>query len=300
MSSSVQSDFFFKTLPFGRVFTLKSYAKINLSLLVFQLNKEGYHPICSVFQEVSLYDILTVKIIPQQICSLTSNHDHFPLDHTNLLSQVYLKMKSHINYGLEINVVKNIPMGGGLGGGSSNAAALILFLVSFFKLKYTMKQLLQLAKSFGADIPFFLRGGTQLVRGIGDKLTPLVTKKRQYYVLIIPGIKIKTLDIFKLFDQQQSASVPIKTPKSILKSYIGPNSLRDTLFNFNPFFYELESRLSQFQTPQIQLSGTGSTLFFVVTKWSEAVVWEKRLSLAFKDCIIKAVKPIQRGSDLEF
>lgn len=296
-----------KTLPLlGRVFELKSYAKLNLSLLVFKPKKNGYHPICSVFQEISLHDSLQIQLIPEKKCSIESTLPHFPTDHTNLLHQVYSKLKNNINYGMKITVTKNIPMGSGLGGGSSNAGTLLTFMTTLFKLNYTPKQHQHIAKSLGADIPFFLNGGTQLIRGIGEKCTPLPTKKRQYYVLIIPKIHTETTTVYTHYDQQPSLPLPIKTPKSILKHYTGPNTLKETLYQLNPTFKTLEMTLRQLNTPPIQLSGTGSTLFFIVTKWSTAIEWKKTLTKVLTnsltksgiDCQIHAVKPIQKQPPL--
>ncbi len=273
---------------------LKSYAKLNLSLLVFKANKQNYHPICSVFQEISLSDHISITVITKKECILKCNHPEFPLDQRNLLQQVYSKMKHKIKYGLIIKIKKNIPIGGGLGGGSSNAACLIMFINSFFQLNYSDQKLYGIGKSIGADIPFFLKGGTQLVRGIGQKTSTLKTKKNQYYVLIIPPINISTKTIFNLYDKEKNLLLPTKTPKKILKSYLGKNSLKKTVFNFNTTFKELTTQLESYNTPPVYLSGTGSTLFFVVKRWKEAISWEKNLSKIFNDCIIKAVKPIKK------
>jgi len=273
-------------------FKVVAYAKLNLSLLVFHPNKKGYHPICSVFQEISLHDQLTIQVIPEKTCLFQSNSPHFPTDQTNLLYQVYNKFKHHLSHGLHITVNKKIPMGSGLGGGSSNAAALITFINTFFKLNTSSIYQRSIAKSLGADIPFFLTGGTQLVRGIGEKCTPLPTKKNQYYVLIMPQIHSNTKSVFKHYDQQKELKFPIKTPKSILENYMGPNDLKDTVYHLNPIIKRLENVLHQLNTPPIQLSGTGSTLFFTVSSWSHAIKWEKNLTTILDNCIVKAVKPI--------
>jgi len=286
----------------GRVFTLRSYAKLNLSLLVYKPNKSGYHPICSVFQEISLSDQLKIQFTSQKDCVIRSNDGDLPTDHTNLLAQVYYQFKSIIPYGMLIDLQKNIPIGGGLGGGSSNAGALIRFLIQSFSLSYSDQQQIRLAKSLGSDIPFFLKGGTQLVRGIGEKCQRLPAKAGQFYVLVIPDISINTAAIFHHYDcdRQKNPLLPAtRTPQSILRYYKGPNTLKETVFRQYPLLKDVEDQLLALGTPEIHLSGTGSTLFFYTSTWKSALQWKERLTNQLKSCTVTncqiyAVKPIRR------
>ena len=280
------------TLHSGREFTLRSFSKLNLSLLVYAINKSGYHPICSVFQEVSLHDTLFIRVIDDKQCILKCDDPAFPCDHRNLLVKVFESLKAYMDFGFMITVKKQVPIGGGLGGGSSNAATFIRFLVRHCKLPYTPDQLIPFAKSFGADVPFFLDGGMQLVRGIGDRLRHIDPTEARYFVLILPSLKISTKMVFNAYDVFNLPPKASKTPKAIIQYQLGDNMLRETVFKLYPKLESICQQFEQLGCPTIRLSGTGSTLFFVVSSWQEAKNWELKLNKQVNNCTVIAVKPV--------
>jgi 4-diphosphocytidyl-2-C-methyl-D-erythritol kinase len=249
---------------------LKSFAKLNLSLLVFRpRKKDGYHPLCSVFQTISLYDELNIKILPHQkgVFKLRCSNPEVPVDEKNLLTKLYLRLKAKIPFGLQIYLKKNIPMGGGLGGGSSNAAVFLQFLNQYVPLNYTKKQLVSFALSFGADIPFFLEGGTSLVRGIGEKLKSIKPGPYKYFVLINPQLHLDTKQIYQAFDQDLATTKnPGRTPKDILKKQVGENSLKPIVFRQHKLFQELEHKIKSLGYP-LYMTGSGSSLFIPLKKF---------------------------------
>src|SRR3989339_93845 len=143
-------------------FSINTYAKINLSLLIYRPRKDGYHPLCSVFQNISTHDTLFIEIKEKPGIELTCEHSFVPVNENNILWKIYdaLKTKKQLSFGLKIKINKNIPIGAGLGGGSSNAAGLLCFLNSFANLNLSENELIKFGVKYGADIPFFISGGT--------------------------------------------------------------------------------------------------------------------------------------------
>ena len=175
-----------------------SNAKINLGLNVLNKRKDGYHNLHSLFVEIELADELLFT--PSEMYQLTAEGDqtkNLPLDENNLITQAYQLIRGKIeNVRTEyaIHIKKQIPMGGGLGGGSSNAATTLRALNELWKMKLSQDSLELLGAKLGADIPFFIRGSVQLIEGIGDILTPQNPKFLidLYFLLIVPPIHIAT------------------------------------------------------------------------------------------------------------
>ncbi|MDK2885985.1 MAG: 4-diphosphocytidyl-2-C-methyl-D-erythritol kinase [Thermosipho sp. (in: thermotogales)] len=163
---------------------LRAYAKINLFLDVLGKREDGYHEIISLFQNISLYDRLIISKIDNGI-EIKSNIN-LP---NNILYKVWEIFRNKIktpNYGFKIELEKNIPIEAGLGGGSSDAAAFIKFLGDEFNVP--KEQLILLAAEVGSDVPFFLEGGTAIIKGRGEIIEKL---------LPIKGYKVKILSMNK-------------------------------------------------------------------------------------------------------
>ena len=168
-------------------------AKINLFLEVRNRRKDNYHNIVSVMQTVSLYDRISIDAHPSKL-SLTCRGADLPVDSRNLAMRaaVALKKKTGVSCGAAITLEKDIPLGAGLGGGSSDAAAVLKGLISLWNIRMSHRTLVALAATLGADVPFFLAGGRARATGIGDRLTPLPVKRKQWYILINPGFPVST------------------------------------------------------------------------------------------------------------
>jgi 4-diphosphocytidyl-2-C-methyl-D-erythritol kinase len=148
-------------------------AKINLYLAVLRQLRNGYHAIDSVMQTVSLCDIVTLRPLRSGI-RVSSNKKISNTLFDNLAfkaAELFFRVRPGIKYGVEINIDKNIPMSAGLGGGSADAAAVLVGLNLMFHAKLTEQELCALGLSLGADVPFCLMGGTQRARGIGEIIT---------------------------------------------------------------------------------------------------------------------------------
>lgn len=153
----------------------KSAAKINLSLDVTGKLSNGYHTIESVFQTVGIYDIIDIQISENKNISLECNLPEIPCNEKNIAYKAALLFKemSGIDFGCHIKISKNIPSQAGLGGGSSDGACILYILNKLLNTNYSFEEMLPYASKLGADVPFFLMGGTAFAEGIGEKLTRL-------------------------------------------------------------------------------------------------------------------------------
>ncbi len=173
---------------------VKSNAKINLTLSVYGANDDGYHNLFSVMQTIGLYDTITVQ--EHDLISVTS--DNAPCGEENIC---YKAAKAFSRFGgARIHIEKRIPLAAGLGGGSSNAAAVLLALNRIYGKPFSDERLIKIALSLGSDVPLFLKGGTMLVDGVGEKLSPI--KPLSCGIVIIKdGIKSSTGEMYKNLDK---------------------------------------------------------------------------------------------------
>ncbi len=179
-----------------------SYAKINLGLEVLDLRSDGYHELRTLFQTIDLHDDITLSRRRSGIV-VRCDHPGVPTDATNLAARAAsaLARYGRVTQGVEINITKRIPVAGGLGGGSSNAAATLLGLDRFWGLGLGPAGLHPMARRLGADVPFFLLGGTALGLGRGDEVYPLHRQIRGHVVLVDAGRPVSTAAVFRRVDQ---------------------------------------------------------------------------------------------------
>jgi len=165
-----------------------SYAKLNLFLDVIGRGEDRYHNIVSLVQEISLYDTIKVRFIKRGF-KLNSTKA-LPSDNTLYRAYNAFKKKFKLDFGLQMKLIKRIPVGAGLGGGSSNAATLLRILGERFNID--KEDLLKVAKDVGSDVPFFLYGGTALVEGKGEFITPLDDLPEYGVILFVPKVRVNT------------------------------------------------------------------------------------------------------------
>jgi 4-diphosphocytidyl-2-C-methyl-D-erythritol kinase len=175
-----------------------SPAKINLFLQVVGKRSDGYHELISLMTCVSLYDILTFDFSAKNT-RITCSHPQVPEDESNLvLKAVRVFEQAYDRCGqIDINLAKNIPVAAGLGGGSSNAAAVLAVLNRYYGYPFTSGQLSAMGLTIGADVPFFLFNKPALVSGIGEKITPYERVGVYHVLLINPGIQVSTAWVYR-------------------------------------------------------------------------------------------------------
>ena len=174
----------------------KSYAKLNLSLYVGRPEQSGRHPISSIFQSIDFCDhieISSATTTSLEFISATS------IPSENTCSNILSELAPHLKKKWDIKIKKNIPQGSGLGGGSSNAATLLMALIQLENIQLSINEQVNICATIGSDVPFFLTTGRALVSGTGEKITPLTNQPR-WVVLICPNIHCDTGKVYRMFD----------------------------------------------------------------------------------------------------
>ncbi len=247
--------------------TVSAPAKVNMGLRVLHLRRDGYHNIHTVFQELEYSD--TVTLVRRSAgWGFTSNVPWVPIDEANLCVQAYLLVKERFPAlpGMEIILHKRIPLQSGLGGGSSDGAAVLKGLNRLFALGLREEALEDLGRELGADVAFFIRGGTQLGEGIGDRLTPLSEGIQGTFLLVIPEISIVTRWAYEALKK------PLETPgdkpnfADLLKREPIPfplfeNDFEQVVFSAHPEIGLIKDQLLRHGARFASLSGSGSTVF---------------------------------------
>jgi len=254
----------------------KSFAKINLFLDVIEKLKNGYHNIRSIFSEISVYDIIRYKKNNLGILRYFDEKKKLPDDNLlNKAGNVFLDFYNHIVFGIDFYINKMIPIGGGLGGGSSNAASILKILNKEWSKKLGNNDLIRLSKMIGADVAFFINGGIQKVEGIGDKTEPiLINNKLDLKLLFIyPDIAVSTQHAYKLIDDYKLNynnklnfnkyealldGLKFYNYSKIIKNIY--NKFEDVIFKEYPVIAEAYNNIMNTNADRVFMTGSGSTL----------------------------------------
>lgn len=229
---------------------VRSYAKINWSLRVTGRRADGFHDLETVFQAVSLYDTLTFT--PAETLTLTCDDPSIPTDGTNLVLRAARALGAPP---VAIHLGKRIPAGGGLGGGSSNAATTLVTLARMFALN---TPLAELALSLGSDVPFFLAGGTAYATGRGEVLTALPHAAGTPLLLLMPEERVLTKEAFAGL-RRFSAPIGIERASRLLAEDL-VNDFEESVFAKLPRLAALKQRLIAAGAAWAGMSGSGSTI----------------------------------------
>jgi len=260
---------------------VRSFAKINLGIEILGKRQDGYHELRTLFQTVDLYDDLVFKLSPEDQILLKGDNPAVTWDSRNLIYRAaqIIRRKADVFFGVEIHVQKNIPVGAGLGGGSSNAAVTLFVLNKLWNLRLSDSELLDTAKRLGADVPYFLKGGLCLGTGIGDVLTPQEEKDPFFCLLVFPGFSIITGDIYRRYQPALTSSRKESKIIEFLKSRdfsLLNNGLEETILRHYPQLKTIKTLLSSLGAEMSQVSGTGSAVYgvFFDKKRAETAVGE--------------------------
>ena len=236
--------------------SLKLYcpAKLNLNLSVLGKRVDGMHEINTRFQLINLFDEMMIKRTSNQSISVKANLGPSIEDSNNLVFTAIKLLSDHIGKKIncEVEIIKNIPLGGGLGGGSSNAAAALIGINFLFKLGLSAEELMQLGKKLGADVPFFIFGKNAFASGIGEILKEESKHLDDKYLLLFPQIHSSTKELFSQWDDLNKSaqeSILINEENSFLPIFLNQNQ------DIKIIFHEL------CECNSFKLSGTGSTIF---------------------------------------
>lgn len=274
---------------------LNSYGKLNLYLEVLNKRKDNYHNIKTVFERIGFSDTITLKSRPDKKINITCNLASLPRGPSNLAyrSAYLLQNTFKVNKGVDIKIIKRIPVGAGLGGGSSNAASVLIGLNKLWRLNLRQAKLAKLAGKIGSDASFFIYN-TPFAQGDlrGDRIRPLkmLSDTRLWHILIVPEIKVSTPFIYKKWDEfKQKAG--LTRPRSNVKMLIQAlkknslslasqalfNSLEEVSAKLYPQINCIKEKLHRLGVKSVLMSGSGPAVFGVVSSRKEAVFLYRQL-----------------------
>lgn len=254
--------------------TLLSPAKVNLTLEVLGKRLDGYHEIRSIMQPVDLFDEVTVTMTEEQGIKISSSGIEIPGGEDNLAwkaAEVYLR-ECGLDTGVSIFIKKKIPPGSGLGGGSSNAAAVLIGLNRLTDL-LPEEKLFGLSPLLGADVAFFLRSVASVAEGIGERISVIKDFPLFYYVILCPNLHVSTVDVYTKWDEMYAGKQTERTPSDIdelierykIESGDFPlrNDLEDPAFELYPQIKSFKQILSSLDVRNVLMSGSGSAVYAV-------------------------------------
>lgn len=242
----------------------KAYAKVNLTLAVGEKRLDGYHEVVSVMQRVSLCDTLTAEQTREGI-TLTCSDPALPSGEENLAHRAasLFFRETGIAGGAALTLEKRIPSQAGLGGGSSDAASALLALRKLYAPALPDTELETMAAALGSDVPFFIRGGTQLATGRGEVLSPLPPLTDGWFVIVKPTESFSTPAMYRRLDELPPACTPPLPP---LQG--GLPALAAGLFNrfeaaipAGSAVWDIKAQLAAYGALASLLSGSGSAVF---------------------------------------
>lgn len=252
---------------------LRAPAKINLYLEVVGRRPDGYHNIESIMQTVSLYDRLIIETRPGGALSMECSDPGLPVDERNLVMRAAVALKAALGTakGAHIRLEKQVPMGAGLGGGSSDAAACLNGLLSLWGESLPHEQLVAIGAKLGADVPFFLKGGCAIASGIGEVLEPLSPVPAATVILVNPGFPVATPGVYRGLRFPLTNVQKINRITNLLHSGLpvtewGPclfNRLEEVVLPQYPQIRRIKDELARLGAFSL-MSGSGSTVFGIV------------------------------------
>jgi len=274
----------------GGFVQMRAFSKINLILDVVKKRTDGYHELRSIMQTLALHDTITIEIMEENteesLEGLKENPESFilscddqalPVDNRNLVTKAakYIIEEYNITQPIRIQLEKRIPQAAGLGGGSSDCAATMVGLDKLFNLNIPLHSggqcthsLMSIGKGFGADVPFFLLGGTALAEGIGEQLTPLSPHPHCWVVLACPDIHVSTAEIFGKWKSGITSHSNITSMIQAIElgdvrkisDYFG-NDFTQITTGLHPSVHILIKEMKSQGALNASMSGTGPTVF---------------------------------------
>ena len=255
-------------------------AKVNLFLEVCGRRPDGFHEIDTVFQAVTLYDRLTVTPAADVSLAVTGACADVPADGRNHVVRAAEALRARVGAtaGAHVALEKGIPAGGGLGGGSSDAAATLVALNRLWDAELNCDDLLALAGGLGSDVAFFIRGATAHGRGRGERLDPIVTALVLWYVILWPGVPTSTAEAYRRLDAR--ACDGARSPDALIDALLADdpagvgaaafNRFEEILPDLNPTVARSLTHVRETGPPAAHLAGSGSAVFGIFDREDRA------------------------------
>jgi len=246
---------------------LRAFAKINLDLRILHPRADGYHEIRTIFQTISLADSIDVDFTPARRTKIEIDGDIEIPDNLIVKAAGLALNAMRANAEVRFRLRKRIPMGAGLGGGSSDAAAVLLALPALAQRPLPMARLMELAAQLGSDVPFFLLGGRAVAVGRGTELYPLPDAPPRAGLLIAPGLHVSTAAAYRALsprltsESQQNKIVSFQSLAWDNSGVAGANDFETVVFEQFPQLAAWKQRLVKLGADPAMMTGSGSALF---------------------------------------
>ena len=279
--------------------TLKSRAKINLSIDVLGKRQDGYHLVEMIMQTIDLYDLIEINEKDNDQITIKSTSDEIPLDCNNLVYKAanLIKKTFNINKGVEIHIKKNIPVAAGMAGGSSNAAAALVGLNKLWNLNLSNQQLEKIGLKLGADVPFCINGGAVLASGIGEELTPIKGLTKDVCILVCkPDLFVSTKEVYECIDSKDIDKRP--NNKFLIECLKNEDTrqLAENMFNVlegvtmdkHPVIQQIKDIMTNNRALGAMMSGSGPTVFGLYENKEDAYMCKSILENQFKQTFVVA------------
>ena len=241
-----------------------SFAKINLDLRVLSKRPDGFHELRTVFQTISLADRIDIQYLPGRTAFVTITGNVDIPDNLMVRAADAIMGATRAKGEVRFHLTKQIPMGGGLGGGSSNAAAVLLALPVLLGKRVKAAKLHELAAGLGSDVPFFLYGGTALGLGRGTELYPLADAPAARGLLVNPRVHVSTPDAYRALNiTGEGAAAPPIYFDPAQWAIQGVNDFERVVYAQHPELKRIAQRLKRAGASTVRLSGSGSSIFSI-------------------------------------
>lgn len=258
-----------------KTLTIPAPAKINYLLDVIGKRPDGYHELRMIMQRVNLCDSITLTLTKEPGIRVTCASKGAPDGPDNIAwkaAQALLE-RTEAAYGIDIDIVKKIPVAAGLGGGSSDAASVLLGMNELLNLRLSEQELMEIGCTLGADVPFFVFKKNALAEGIGEKLTPLPDMPKCWILLVNPGVPVSTAWVYRSLQLTNSGGLN-KLPKFFesIEQIVAvlSNDLEAVTIPKFPVIADIKSRLIDLGAVGSMMSGSGPTVFGIFKSFDRA------------------------------
>ncbi len=277
----------------------RSYAKINLTLDVLDKRADGYHTVKMLMQTVSLFDLVLVDKTQRSI-TLSSNLKYLPTNEKNLAykaAELFLS-RAGIQGGARIMIHKNIPVAAGLAGGSGNAAAVLCAMNMLYNTNFSARELCDIGAELGADVPYCIMGGTYLVEGVGEILTPVPAMPSCFILIVKPPLNISTASVYEQID---SAPIINRPNTDALISALGRgdtagiagglcNVMESVTVKQHPVIGGIKKKLISNGALGAVMSGSGPSVFGIFNDFEKAKQSADSFAYQYKDVFLVKTK----------
>ncbi|MDK2867858.1 MAG: 4-diphosphocytidyl-2-C-methyl-D-erythritol kinase [Clostridiales bacterium] len=268
--------------------TVKAHAKINLTLDVIGKRPDGYHDVEMIMQQISLHDVVTISLRDEDSqIHLTNTVSHLPTDSTNLAYRAAMLMREAygIQSGFNIHIEKHIPVAAGLAGGSTDAAAVITGIAKLMALPAETASLETIGLKIGADVPFCIRGGCAIARGLGEILEPIKGLDYAWLLLVKPNFGVSTKEVYGNLDlsaietrpNTQAMVAALRDNQRVTVVSELCNVLETVTIKRYPEVAAIKKQLVSFGAEGVLMSGSGPTVFGFFKDLNRAKLAHKKM-----------------------